>query len=89
MKNTSLFMQLLLLITLMFICITLTVSVALLAGSIETSIFDFRNLNIANMIPVFIFGGLITLFTAVVVLLFTSRTLFYKIKNFFEEDNNK
>ena len=73
----------------MFICITLTVSVALLAGSIETSIFDFRNLNIANMIPVFIFGGLITLFTAVVVLLFTSRTLFYKIKNFFEEDNNK
>ena len=89
MKNTSLFMQLLLLITLMFIGITLTVSVALLAGSIETSIFDFRNLNIANMIPVFIFGGLITLFTAVVVLLFTSRTLFYKIKNFFEEDNNK
>ena len=89
MKNTSLFMQLLLLITLMFICITLTVSVALLAGSIETSIFDFRNFNIANMIPVFIFGGLITLFTAVVVLLFTSRTLFYKIKNFFEEDNNK
>ena len=73
----------------MFICITLTVSVALLAGSIEASIFDFRNLNIANMIPVFIFGGLITLFTAVVVLLFTSRTLFYKIKNFFEEDNNK
>ena len=73
----------------MFICITLTVSVALHAGSIETSIFDFRNLNIANMIPVFIFGGLITLFTAVVVLLFTSRTLFYKIKNFFEEDNNK
>lgn len=89
MKTKSLFWQILLLFVLVFLCIFLTISTALLAGSIETSIFDFKNLNIANMIPVFIFGGLITCFTIIATLLFTSKTLFYKIKNFFEDDKEK
>lgn len=88
MKNKSLFMQILILAALTFMCVALTITVALLAGSIETSIFDFSNLNIANMIPVFIFGSLTTGFVVVITLLFTSRTLFYKLKNFFEENNN-
>ena len=66
-----------------------TFTVALLAGSIETSIFDLNNLNLLNMIPVFIFGGIITFFIIVITLLFTSRTLFYKVKDFFEENNKE
>lgn len=89
MKNKSLFLQVLLLVVLGFLCISLTITVALLAGSTETTIFDIRNLNLSNMIPVFIFGGLITCFTLAVTLLFTSRTLFHRIKNFLETDNNE
>lgn len=66
-----------------------TFTVALLAGSIETSILDFNNLNFLNMIPVFIFGGIITIFVVAITLLFTSRTLFYKLKDFFEENNKE
>ena len=84
MKNNSLFLQIILLVVLTFVCIITTFTVALLAGSVETSIFDFKSLNISNMIPVFIFGGLITVFTILITLLFTSRTLFYKIRDLFE-----
>lgn len=89
MKNNSLFLQIILLVVLVFICIMTTFTVALLAGSIETSIFDLNNLNLLNMIPVFIFGGIITFFIIVITLLFTSRTLFYKVKDFFEENNKE
>ena len=84
MKNNSLFLQIILLVVLTFVCIATTFTVALLAGSVEKSIFDFNSLNISNMIPVFIFGGLITIFTILIALLFTSRTLFYKIRDLFE-----
>lgn len=89
MKNNSLFLQIILLVVLVFICIMTTFTVALLAGSIETSILDFNNLNFLNMIPVFIFGGIITIFVVAITLLFTSRTLFYKLKDFFEENNKE
>lgn len=87
MKNNSLFLQIILLVVLTFVCITTTFTVAFLAGSVETSIFDFKSLNISNMIPVFILGGLITVFTILITLLFTSRTLFYKIRDFIESNN--
>ena len=89
MKDKSLFAQILLLVVLTFLCVTLTFTIALFAGSIEVSIFNFENLNIANMIPIFILGGLITCFTIIITLLFTSRTLFHKIKKLFEDDINK
>ena len=84
MKRNSLFIQIILLVVLTFICIRATFAVALLAGSVEMSIFDFKSLNVSNMIPVFIFGGLITIFTIAITLLFTSRTLFYKIIDLFD-----
>lgn len=87
MKTNSLFFQIILLVVLTFVCIITTFTVALLAGSVETSIFDFKSLNISNMIPVFIFGGLITVFTILITLLFTSRTLFNKIRDLFELNN--
>ena len=84
MKDRSLFAQILLLVILTFVCIGVTIFLALLAGSVDVSIFDFKNLNIANMIPVLIFGGLISGLTVIITLLFTSRTLFHKIKGYIE-----
>lgn len=88
MKNKSAFLQVILLIALIFVCIATILIVALVAGSIEKPLLDFRNLNFANMIPVFIFGGLFTGFAVTIALLFTSRTLFYKVKEYIEADNN-
>ena len=84
MKRNSLFIQIILLVVFTFICITTTFALALLAGSVEISIFDFKSLNVSNMIPVFIFGGLITIFTIAIFLIFTSRTLFNKIIDLFD-----
>ena len=89
MKNKSLFLQIILLISIAFLGIALTITIAMLAGSVDNSIWDFSNLNIANMIPVFIFGGLITCFGVAITLLFTSRTLFYRLKTFFENEIDK
>ncbi len=89
MKNKSAFWQIMLLIVLAFICIAMTLAIAFLAGSVEVSMFDFSNLNIANMIPVFIFGGLATAFIMIIALLITSRSLFYKVKAFLEEANEE
>lgn len=89
MKNKSLFSQIILLVVIAFLCITLTVTIALLVGSIETPIFDFNNLNFANMIPVFIIGGFVSCFAVMLTVLFASKTLFYKIKDFFENDSKE
>lgn len=88
MKNKSPFLQVILLIALIFVCIATILIVALLAGLIEKPLLDFENLNFANMIPIFIFGGLFTGFAVTIALLFTSRTLFYKVKEYIEADNN-
>ena len=88
MKNKSAFLQVILLIALIFVCIATILIVALLAGSIEKPLLDFENLNFDNMIPIFIFGGLFTGFAVTIALLFTSRTLFYKVKEYIEADNN-
>ncbi len=88
MKNKSAFLQVILLIALVFVCIATILIVALVAGSIEKPLLDFENLNFANMIPVFIFGGLFTGFAVTIALLFTSRTLFHKVKEYIEADNN-
>ena len=77
------------LVVIAFLCITLTVTIALLVGSIETPIFDFNNLNFANMIPVFIIGGFVSCFAVMLTVLFASKTLFYKIKDFFENDSKE
>lgn len=89
MKNKSLFLQTILLVIVIFLCFITTISMALLAGSVDKALFDFSNLNIKNMIPVLIFGGITSCFIIGVVLLFTSRTLFHKIKKYFDENENQ
>ena len=86
MKNKSPFAQTIILVVIIFSGAILTLFGALLFGSIQEPLFDFRNLNFSNMIPVFVFGSLLTGFATAISLVFTSRTLLSKLKEFL--DNN-
>ena len=78
-----------LLVVLSVFCVVLTVGIALLAGSYHTTLFDFKNLNFSNMITVLILGGFISCVVVGITVLFVTRTIFYKVKNYLsEEDKN-
>ena len=81
-KSKSFFSQIILLIILSVICVTLTVGIALLVGSSNTTLFDFENLNFSNMIPVLIIGGFISCVVVGITVLFVARSIFYKLKNY-------
>ncbi len=87
MKNKSVFSQIILLVILSLICVVLTVGIALFAGSYNTTIFDFSNLNFTNMIPVLIFGGFISCVVVGVTVLFVAKAVFLKVKNYLTETN--
>lgn len=87
MKNKSFFSQIILLIILSLICIMLTFGIALFAGSCNTTLFDFSNLNFSNMIPVLILGGFISCIVVGICVLFTARSIFYKLKDYFFDNN--
>ena len=91
MKDKSLFMQFITLIILAIVCILLTVTVAFLVGSLKTELFDFKNMNFSNMIPVLIIGGFISCMLMGICFLFFVRTAFFKAKDFIDENqkNNK
>ncbi len=89
MKNKSLFVQIVSLIVLAVVCLLLTVAMALLAGSLNADIFDFKNLNFSNMIPIFIIGGFISCVLVGICFLFVARTAFFKAKNYFKENERK
>lgn len=76
-----------LLIILSIICVLLTVGVAFLVGSYNTTFFDFANLNFSNMIPVLILGGFISCVVVGITVLFVARSIFYKVRNYLSEDN--
>ena len=76
-----------LLVILSVICIVLTVGIALLVGSSNMTLFDFKNLNFSNMIPVLILGGFISCVVVGITVLFVVRSIFYKVKNFLLEDD--
>ena len=89
MKNKSLFLRIIGLIVLAVCCVLMTLSVAFLAGSLNVELFDFKNLNFSNMIPVFIIGGFISCALVGICFLFVARTAFFKAKNYFEEKETK
>lgn len=90
MKKRSIFSGILLLILIALVCVVLTISIALLAGATEVDLFDFRNLNFSNMIPILIVGGILSCFIIGIAVLFLGRTVFFKVKDyFFETDNTK
>ena len=86
MKNRSLFMQFITLIILAILCLLLTVGIALLVGSLNVDLFDFKNLNLANMIPILIIGGFISCVIIGICFLFFARTAFFKAKDYLDEN---
>lgn len=89
MKKKSVFGGILLLIIISLVCIAGTVSVALLAGSADAELFHLNDLNLSNMIPVFIIGGIISCFIIGIAVLFVGRAVFFKVKNYFSETDKK
>lgn len=89
MKNKSFFSQIILLIAISLICIILTVSIALFVGSYNNILFDFQNLNFANMIPVLVIGGFVSCVIIGIAVLFVARTVFLKVKDYFAETDEK
>lgn len=87
MKNKSFFSQIMMLVILSVVCVALTIGTALFAGSCNTALFDFENLNFTNMIPVLIFGGFISCVVVGITVLFVARAVFLKIKDYLSEDN--
>lgn len=92
MKNKSVFSQIIILIIVAVLCIVLTATIALLAGSVNTDILDLSNLNISNMIPVIIIGGFISCVVIGIIVLVVSKNIFFKakdeIKNYFSENED-
>ena len=88
MKNKSTFSQVILVIIVAVLCIVATVTVALLAGSADSVLFDIRNLNIANMLPVLLIGGFLTCVIVGIAVLCVSRTIFFKVKDVLKEYMN-
>ena len=76
-----------LLIILSLVCLIFTVGIALFVGSCNTTLFDFQNLNFANMIPVLILGGFISCVVVGITVLFVARSVFLKVKDYFSETN--
>ena len=87
-KKKSLFSQIILLIILALICIVLTIGIALFVGSIDVTLLDFKNLNLANVIPVLLIGGFISCVIIGIVVLFIARSIFLKIRDYFAETND-
>ncbi len=88
MKNKTVFSKIMTVIVVALICLVLTVTLALLFGSINTNIFDFSNLNISNMLPVFIIGGFISCVVVGILIILLAKDIFIKVKDeIFTKDN--
>lgn len=86
MKNGSTFSKILIAVIVALVGIVLTVLIALLLGSSDTLIFDLSDINLANFIPVILIGMFITCAIVGLIILFASKDIFKKIKDYFLED---
>ena len=89
MKNKSLFTQVIALIALSAVCVLLTVFIAFFAGSLSVDLFDFKNLNFSNMLPILIIGGFISCVFVGICFLFVARAALLKAKKHFNESETK
>lgn len=89
MKDKSVFTRIILVIVLAVVCFLITGIVALVAGNVQTEIFDFSNLNFANMLPVLLIGVFISCVIIGIAILFLGKAIFFKAKDYFEDTNNK
>ena len=86
MKKRSTFAMILTVVIVALVGIVLTILIAFMAGSMDAQLFDFKNLNLANFVPVIIIGGFLTAITVGFVILFASKSIFMKIRDYFLED---
>ena len=76
MKKKSVFSKVLTIFIFIMVCLAITVAVALIMGSTETELFDFKNLNISNVIPVIFIGGFVCSITVGILVLFLGRDIY-------------
>lgn len=89
MKNKSLFSQVIFVIIVGVVCLLLTLGISLLVGSLDQDLFDFRNLNISNMLPTLLICGFISCVIIGICILFVARTAFSKAKDYLNENNKE
>ena len=89
MQKKPIFTQVIILIVVAVVCILMTAALAILFGSIETTLFDLRNLNIANMLPILLLGGFLSCVVIGITVLVVSKNSFVKIKEYLFETKNE
>ncbi len=89
MKKKSLFTQILLLILIGVVCLCITVGIALLVGTVDMDLFDFKNLNFGNMILVLIIGGFMSCVIVGISVLIVGKNAFFKIQDYLKENDKK
>lgn len=89
MKNKSLFTQIIFIVLLAAVCLIATVGLSLLAGTLDADIFDLTKLNFSNVILVLFIGGFISCVAVGIGILFVTRTLWIKTKDYFKESDKK
>ena len=89
MKNKSLFSQIIFVVLLAAVCLIATVGVSLLAGTSDTDILEFTELNFSNVILVLFIGGFISCVAIGIGILLVTRTAWLKAKDYFNENNKK
>ena len=82
MKNRTLFSRVIFVMILAVACLLLTAGLAILAGSLNAELFDFKNMNFSNIIPVLLIGGFVSCVIIGICILFVARDAFFKAKNY-------
>ncbi len=89
MKKKSVFSQIIFLIILALVCFVITVGIAIFIGTFETTFFNFKNLNFSNTVPVLIIGGFISYLIIGISVIWISKEVFIKVRDYFIKINNK
>ena len=89
MQKKPIFTQVIILVVVAVVCILLTTALAILFGSVDETLFDLRNLNISNMLPVILIGGFLSCVVIGITVLFVSRNSFVKVKEYLFETKNE
>ena len=80
MDDKKIFSKVIQLIILGVICFVATVVVAMVLGSYDKNIFNFKSFNFANVIPIIFIGGFISCVVVGVGTLFVSKSIKLKFE---------
>lgn len=79
MKNKDIFSQVIKLLIACLLCVIITIGVAYFVGTLNFSIFDFKNLNFSNVVSFLVIGGFISCVIVGIAALFICKNLFIKL----------